>query len=481
DVYKRQGQAHHASAPFLLHARTAREIAEPEKSHTSVSYASITEAKRLTEHMLKALIGNQQYAELVPRLMLWGPPGIGKSQAVADLCKEHSASFYDIRPGETSDAAETAGTMVPYKVSAPDPTGKLTEVLRVKRAISRQYPPSDHPHPGIILFDELSAAEPTIQVACYRIILDRNLGDWKVPSRTYVMAAGNRTDDQAIAYTMPSALANRFCHLEITSDAQAFVTYLADRNAYFQATKPGTHNADKSHAKDKEQDQDLKREHLIKESQKYRLSPLPTLHGETEEPRSDQALSSGAGASETKKPFGWSPYTLAYISCNPNMVYGLERAASTERGWSSPRSLEQVSFITRLYTEKNVFSEREMFLLTQGLIGTDDAQKYMNFVNLCQQQMPSIPHLIAEDGGRKKLPSDKDVQVAVGYSLAYAVLKRTPEELKKNPKFLSGVAEAYQAMSSDAAKPGLQFLSQSLAHFPELKSIVAERIPLHSA
>ena len=74
--------------------------------------------------------------------------------------------------------------------------------------------PRDQASRGILLFDELTAADRTLQVAAYEIILDRRLGDlYRLPDGWYVVAAGNREEDMAVATTMSSALANRFMHV----------------------------------------------------------------------------------------------------------------------------------------------------------------------------------------------------------------------------------------------------------------------------
>ena len=52
------------------------------------------------------------------------------------------------------------------------------------------------PEKGIILFDEITAADSTLQVAAYEFILDRRLGQlYEVPDGWYIVAAGNRTSD----------------------------------------------------------------------------------------------------------------------------------------------------------------------------------------------------------------------------------------------------------------------------------------------
>ena len=65
-----------------------------------------------------------------------------------------------------------------------------------------------------------------MQVAAYELILDRRLGTlYDVPDGWYIVAAGNRTKDGAVARAMSSALANRFCHLELTEAHKSWVDW----------------------------------------------------------------------------------------------------------------------------------------------------------------------------------------------------------------------------------------------------------------
>ena len=69
---------------------------------------------------------------------------------------------------------------------------------------------------GILFFDELNLASPSIQAAAYQIILDRKLGTYKVPEGWAVIAAGNGTEDRANIFELPAPLANRFAHTELS-------------------------------------------------------------------------------------------------------------------------------------------------------------------------------------------------------------------------------------------------------------------------
>jgi hypothetical protein len=65
---------------------------------------------------------------------------------------------------------------------------------------------------GIIFFDEMNLAPPSIQAAAYQLILDRRVGDYVLPDGYSIIAAGNRAIDKANVFPMAAPLKNRFSH-----------------------------------------------------------------------------------------------------------------------------------------------------------------------------------------------------------------------------------------------------------------------------
>jgi hypothetical protein len=57
---------------------------------------------------------------------------------------------------------------------------------------------------GILFLDELNAAPPLVQAACYQLVLDRGLGEYRLPDGWTVFAAGNREGDRAVTSRMSS-------------------------------------------------------------------------------------------------------------------------------------------------------------------------------------------------------------------------------------------------------------------------------------
>ena len=172
---------------------------------------SINNVELLLRRFLDALWSGKSSADKLPPLMLWGAPGVGKSAVVRSLAQEYGVGFIDVRLAQR-EPVDIRGL--------PVPTDK-----GVEWQVSAEWP-RDPESKGIILFDELTAADRSLQVAAYEFILDRRLGElYKVPDNWYICAAGNRITDRAVAATMSSALANRFMHIELECDVDNWLSW----------------------------------------------------------------------------------------------------------------------------------------------------------------------------------------------------------------------------------------------------------------
>ena len=135
-------------------------------------------------------------------VMLWGPPGVGKSQIIAQIARRHAVALIDIR---LSQMEPTDLRGVPFRNGD-----------RVEWSVPALLPEAARHGPrGILFLDEITSAPPTVTAAAYQLILDRCLGEYRVPPGWVIFAAGNRHGDRGVTYVMPAPLANRFTHYEI--------------------------------------------------------------------------------------------------------------------------------------------------------------------------------------------------------------------------------------------------------------------------
>lgn len=138
-------------------------------------------------------------------VFLWGPPGVGKSDLVAQIGAETGREVIDVRLA-LWEPTDIKG--IPYYNAE---MGKMTWA-----------PPSELPvdsdSTAIIFLDELNSAPPAVQAAAYQLILNRRVGTYQLPDGVDIVAAGNRDTDRGVTFRMPSPLANRFVHIEMKVD-----------------------------------------------------------------------------------------------------------------------------------------------------------------------------------------------------------------------------------------------------------------------
>lgn len=145
-------------------------------------------------------------------VMLWGPPGVGKSQLVAQVAARHGVPIVDIRLSQM-EPSDLRG--IPFRVDD-----------RVEWAVPAMLPDEKRHWPaGILFLDEITSAPPSVSAAAYQLILDRRLGEYRVPPGWAIFAAGNRQGDRGVTYAMPAPLANRFSHFEVEVNLDDWVAW----------------------------------------------------------------------------------------------------------------------------------------------------------------------------------------------------------------------------------------------------------------
>lgn len=145
-------------------------------------------------------------------VMLWGPPGVGKSQIIAQVAHRHQVPVIDIRLSQM-EPSDLRG--IPFRSGDS-----------VEWAVPSMLPDAGrHGANGILFLDEITSVPPSVSAAAYQLILDRRLGAYEVPDGWAIFAAGNRQGDRGVTYSMPAPLANRFSHYELDVNLDDWVAW----------------------------------------------------------------------------------------------------------------------------------------------------------------------------------------------------------------------------------------------------------------
>ena len=156
-------------------------------------------------------------------VFLWGPPGIGKSELVADITQELGGYMIDLRLGQM-EPTDIRG--IPFynkesgKMDWAEPVDLPSQELADK-------------YPIVVLFlDEMNSSAPSVQAAAYQLILNRRVGKYHLPDNVVMVAAGNRESDKGVTYRMPTPLANRFIHQEMKTDFASWQDWAVNHNIH---------------------------------------------------------------------------------------------------------------------------------------------------------------------------------------------------------------------------------------------------------
>ena len=150
-------------------------------------------------------------------IMVWGAPGIGKSDIVKQIGTESKREVIDIRL-PLWEPTDIKG--IPF----------FNQKLNTMEWAPPAELPSDPKSTAILFLDELNAAPPSVQAAAYQLILNRRVGTYKLPEGVSIVAAGNRETDKGVTYRMPAPLANRFVHLEMRVDFEDWAMWATENH-----------------------------------------------------------------------------------------------------------------------------------------------------------------------------------------------------------------------------------------------------------
>ena len=150
--------------------------------------------------------------------MIWGGPGIGKSEIPSQIAESSGVKLLDFR-ANLFDPVDVRG--IPYLAKMKESAKHFT-----RWAVPDVFPIVERDgEEGIFLIDELPTAPPATQNAFLQLLITRVVGDYRIPDGWSIIAAGNRLTDAAAVYQMPSPVRNRLAHYELETDLDDWVEW----------------------------------------------------------------------------------------------------------------------------------------------------------------------------------------------------------------------------------------------------------------
>lgn len=128
-----------------------------------------------------------------------GAPGVGKSQVIRQIGKKYGYKVIDVRLAQMSEV-EIGGLIYP-NAERTKTVWLSPEILPDEKRDGKNT---------ILLLDEITSCTKRVQVAAYQLILDRKIGQYTLPEGCFVVALGNREDDDGVYIQLAGPLADRF-------------------------------------------------------------------------------------------------------------------------------------------------------------------------------------------------------------------------------------------------------------------------------
>lgn len=149
-----------------------------------------------------------------------GPPGTAKSSIVKQIADEYDLVMLDTR----------LSTYAPEDLNGlPMRTGDKATFVPFDNFPIKGDPIPKGKNGFLIFLDEITSCAKSVEAAAYRLVLDREIGNHKLHPDTYIICAGNRETDGAVARRLGTAMRTRVVHLSMGISTDDFIEYANDK------------------------------------------------------------------------------------------------------------------------------------------------------------------------------------------------------------------------------------------------------------
>lgn len=156
-------------------------------------------------------VGHETFGDLMLDLgdrqsvMLWGPPGLGKTEAATHFAEDNGYHFFNL----VAPMMDATDLLVPRFMPQSNTTVRCPPHELI------HYPlPGETQKPSFVLLDELNAAEVSTIKALFSLINERRLGNVVLPPNSIVLAIGNPPETNSGARPLLAPIMNRLLHVQ---------------------------------------------------------------------------------------------------------------------------------------------------------------------------------------------------------------------------------------------------------------------------
>lgn len=145
-------------------------------------------------------------------VLLLSSPGVGKSAIVEQAARAAGL-----------ECKSLLGTQI-----APEDVSGIPRIVGERSIFCPPrvlLPEGKDAKPFCLFLDELPACSPDVQKAFYSLLLERRVGEYPLPKGTWVVAAGNRTEDRSLVRSLSAALVNRVAILNVRVSVKEWLTW----------------------------------------------------------------------------------------------------------------------------------------------------------------------------------------------------------------------------------------------------------------
>lgn len=188
---------------------------------------SLSDAKELVRHVA---------VRLRRPVMLWGPPGVGKTAMMTQLATELGALLCDFRAA-LYDSVDARGFPLVSQEG-------MTVWAKPSTLPFKGNPLFSSDRTIILFLDEINTCSRPMFTVCMQLVNERRVGEHELMDNVVIVGAGNREGDRGTANPMPTTMSNRFTHAEVGHDVDGWCAHQQARGiapvaiAFHQFRKP---------------------------------------------------------------------------------------------------------------------------------------------------------------------------------------------------------------------------------------------------